>query len=42
VIQQRALDGRRGFFYAPAVVRADDRFRGGVDVSPAIASATRG
>jgi hypothetical protein len=26
VIQQRALDGRRGSFHAMAMVRADDRF----------------
>jgi hypothetical protein len=40
VIQQRALDGRRGSFHALAVVRADDRFHGFRGVSPAIASVT--
>jgi hypothetical protein len=40
VIQQRALHGRRGSFYALAVVRADDRFRGDVGVSRAIALVT--
>jgi hypothetical protein len=34
-------DGQRGFFRAPEVVRADDRFRVAIGVSPAIASATK-
>lgn len=40
VIQQRALDGGRGPFHAPVVVRADDRFRSDARFRPAIASAT--
>ena len=41
MIQQRAPDGRRGCFHALAVVRADDRFRGSLGVSAAIAPATK-
>ncbi|MGZ6670060.1 MAG: hypothetical protein ACXVH3_35970, partial [Solirubrobacteraceae bacterium] len=41
VIRQRALDGWRASFDAPGVVGADDRFGGGLGVSPAIALATR-
>ena len=40
VMQKRALDGRRGSLHTPTVVRADDRFHGGVGVSLAIGSAT--
>jgi hypothetical protein len=41
VIQQRALNGRRGSFHALSVVRADDRFHGFLGLSSAIASATK-
>ena len=41
VLQQRVLDGRHGSFHAPTVVRADDRFHGGVGVSLAIGLATK-
>jgi hypothetical protein len=41
VIQQHALHGQRGFFYALAVVQPDDHFHEDLGVSPEIASATK-
>ena len=41
VIQQRALDGRRGSFHPPAVVRADDRVGRRIVIWRMIGTATR-